>query len=272
MHKKVNYKFDKEKQKSWFPYSVSDVKDDFIIQNGVHGHCPNEICDDDCNSDNVKYWHNFKIDDIIDNSPEIGCFGCSFTYGSFLSQMDTWPNILGQELSLDTGNFGVPGGGADSCFVNLKNAFHRYKIKKAIILLPVMARRLLKFELNSLHFQMPIGPHTEWPFDVFASQQYFDKNFIMEKIQAVKNEIQKDSDNAYSKNIVYEIKKFCKINEIDLYASSWDFETYRYLKDESINLLPFYDMSFSNQRAGDGQHPCRQHNVDWVSTIKTRIL
>jgi len=40
MSQEVNYKHDKEKQKVWFPYSVSAEPDDFIVQNGVHGHCP----------------------------------------------------------------------------------------------------------------------------------------------------------------------------------------------------------------------------------------
>jgi hypothetical protein len=46
MSKKAKY--NKEQQNKWFPYSISEKSNDFIFQNGVHGHCNLELCGEDC--------------------------------------------------------------------------------------------------------------------------------------------------------------------------------------------------------------------------------
>ena len=268
----VNHKHDKESQKDWFPYSISTRPDDFVIQNGVHGRCPDVVCNDDCQRDNPRYWKNLKISDVIDNSPEIGCFGCSFTYGSFLQEDATWPYLLQQSLQRQTGNFGVPGGGADACLTNLVNAHSQFKIKTAIVLFPVMHRKLLKFQSKGLYFQMPIGPHSSWPFDEFLAQNYFDRSFIIDKIEQVKRQIASDIEQIYSKEKIIRIKDYCEEKSIALYTSSWDKQTRHFLVHNNFNVLPLYDMEVSKDRAGDNEHPCGAHNIDWVSNIATSIL
>lgn len=268
----VNHRYDKESQKDWFPYSISTRPDDFVIQNGVHGRCPNVVCDDKCHHDDPKYWQNLKISDFIDNSPEIGCFGCSFTYGSFLQEDATWPYLLQQSLQRSTGNFGVPGGGADACLTNIINAYDQFKIKIAIVLFPVMHRRLLKFQSKGFYFQMPIGPHSSWPFDEFVAQNYFGQSFIIEKIEQVKRQISSDSEQTYSKEKINNIKDFCEEKSIVLYTSSWDQHTRHFLIHNNFKVLPLYDIKVSQRRAGDDEHPCEAHNIDWVSKIATSIL
>ena len=272
MPNNVNHKYDKESQKQWFPYSISGESEDFIIQNGVHGRCPDVICSEDCQHDNPRYWQNLRINDVISNSPEIGCFGCSFTYGSYLQENETWPYLLGQSLKKQTGNFGVPGGGADACLTNLVNAYKRFKIKTAVVLLPVMDRRLLKFQSKDLYFQMPIGPQSSWPFDEFLAQNYFNQKFITDKIEEVRRQIIADTEQEYSKQKIIDIKNYCGEKSITLYASSWNKETRDFLKQNNFNVLSGYDMSVSEERAGDKQHPCKVHNIDWVTKIETSIL
>ena len=267
----VNHKYDKESQKQWFPYSISTVSDDFIIQNGVHGRCPDVICSEDCQQDNPRYWQNLKINDVISNSPEIGCFGCSFTYGSYLQENATWPYLLQQSLKKQTGNFGVPGGGADACLINLINAYNRFKIKTAVVLFPVMDRRLLTFQSKGLNFQIPIGPHSSWPFDEFLAQNYFNQEFIIDKIEEVKRQIVLDTEQKYSKEKIISIKNYCEEKSITLYVSSWDKQTRDFLKQNNFGVLSAYDMSVSEERAGDNEHPCKVHNIDWVSKIETSI-
>jgi hypothetical protein len=272
MTEKVNYKFNKDQQKNWFPYTISTKPDDFILQNGVHGRCPHVICDDSCNQHNPLYWKNLQIEDVVQGPVEIGCFGCSYTYGVFLKESDTWPSLLQQSVLRQTGNFGLPGGGADACLINLTNAYNHYKIKTAIILFPLMDRRLLKFKSKDLFFQMPIQSYSEWPFDELVSQNYFDKTFITEQIKNIKKEITLDVNNTYTKEKILQTKHFCEKNGITLFAGSWNRETESFLKKNNFNLLPFYDISVSDDRAIDTQHPCRTQNLDWISKIETSIL
>jgi len=268
----VDYRFDKEKQARWFPYSISNIPNDFVMQNGVHGRCSGPNCNEHCNEDNPKYWQHVNINDLIRNDPDIGCFGCSFTYGSHLDETDTWPYLLQQALSRPTGNFGVPEGGADSCLINLVNAHKKFGIKKAIVLFPIMGRRLLQFQISDRFFQMPVGLHNEWSYAEPIAKNYFDRQFIIEKIDDMKRQIVSDDENKYSKQKILQTKDFCDENNIELFVSSWDWETQQYLKGNGFRLLPFYDMSVSEDRAGDGRHPARAHNVDWVSKISTDIL
>jgi len=271
----VNYKEDKIKQHKWFPYSVSHSQKDFVIQNGVHLRCPDWKCDESCQQDNPKYWENFSVDDILSETPEtpeIGCFGCSFTFGSFLQVVDTWPYLLGKQLGKRIGNFGVPGGGADACLVNLQAAHKKFAIKTAIVLLPSLQRKLLEFEINGLFFQMPIGPHSDWPYDKNISKSYFDKKTILEKIQNIKKDLTTDKDQIYSKKKILALINYCAKNSIKLFVSSWDDETYNFIKTIDVQTLPYYNMASSIERAGDGNHPCRAQNAIWVSKIYSKIL
>jgi hypothetical protein len=268
----VDYRFDKEKQSRWFPYSISNVPNDFVMQNGVHARCREPNCNEHCNEDNPKYWQHVNINDLIRNDPKIGCFGCSFTYGVHLDETDTWPHLLQQALSRPTGNFGVCEGGADACLINLVNAHKKFGIQKAIVLFPVMERRLLQFQINDKFFQMPVGLHSEWTYSESIAKNHFDKKFITEKIDVIKRQIVSDDKNNYSKQKILQTKDFCDRNNIELFVSSWNWEVRQYLKSNGFELISFYDMSVSKDRTGDGQHPARAHNVDWVSKILPDIL
>ena len=161
----------------------------------------------------------------------------------------------------------------DSCLTNLANAYRLYKIKTAIVLFPVMNRKLLKFGKKDLFFQMPVGPHSEWPYDEFISQNYFSRQFIKDMISKTRKEITNDLDQQYSKQKILLVKDFCSENDIKLFVSSWDQLTMKFLeKNHDFNLLPLYDMTVTKERAVDNEHPCEAHNIDWVSKIATSIL
>ena len=166
----------------------------------------------------------------------------------------------------------MPGGGADACFTNLVNAYEQFKINTAIVLFPVMDRKLLKFQSKGLYFQMPIGPHSSWPFDEFLAQNYFERSFIIDKIEQVKRQIALDVEQTYSKEKIIRIKDYCKEKSIALYTSSWDQQTTHFLANNNFKVLPMYDMKVTQDRAGDDEHPCEAHNIDWVSKIATSIL
>jgi len=270
MEQNIKYVCDKEQQSKWFPYSISIKPNDFIIQNGVHGHCPTDNCSEECNQYNPSYWKNFEIKDLIKDDIEIGCFGCSFTYGNFLPIKDTWPFLIEQKTSKKTGNFGIPGGGADGCYTNLCNAHEVFKIKTAIILFPVMERRLLKFEKHGIFFQFPVGPHTSWPYDDVVSQNYFDRSFIQEKILKTQKELLLDEKNDFSKEEIMKIKKYCSKYNINLMVSSWDPTTYNFLKENGFNMLSRYDMEVTDKRA-PGTHPTFEHNDSWTELIFSDI-
>ena len=170
------------------------------------------------------------------------------------------------------GNFGVPNGGIDACYVNLINSHKIFEIKKAVVLIPFLHRRLLKFTKNNLYFQWPINAHTEWEFNQEISKDYFDIEFIKKELKKIKQELILDTDDTYSLKILKDITLYCEINHIDLYLSSFEANTYKIIKQKYHNILPFYDMSITNERAVDGIHPCKHHNRDWVEKIKNFLL
>jgi hypothetical protein len=133
-----------------------------------------------------------------------------------------------------------------------------------------MDRRLLKFTSNGLYFQLPVGPWSDWIYDFF-SLNHFDKSFIKDKIAHVKKQIALDVDNKYSKEKIMQIKDYCDNNNIRLYVSSWDKATKNFLVQNGFNVLPLYEMWVTTERAGDDYHPCRVHNLDWVSKIAPSI-
>lgn len=268
MSKNVNYKLDKEKQKDWFPYSISKKKDDFIFVNGVHERCSPKPCDINCHEYNENYWKNFTIDDMIKKTIEIGCFGCSFTYGSLLPHDESWPDILENTIKISTGNFGVTNGGLDSCYINLINCYKKFRIKKAIVLIPFLDRRLLKFKKNDFYFQWPVNVNSEWSFDNIISSNHFDGKFINNELSIFKNQLILDKKNSYSLIVLDKIVKYCKINNIDLYLSAYELEIYKTIKEKYSNILPFYDLNVTTKRASDNIHPCKIHNEDWVQKIK----
>ena len=272
MNTETNYNFNRTQQKNWFPYSYSKNPNDFIILNGVHGRCPTVKCSEDCQQSNIDYWKNFTVEHVVDGDIDIGCFGCSFTYGSHLKYEDTWPALLQKTLGMKTANFGVPGGGVDACFINLKNCFEKYKIKTAVILLPQFDRKLCTFEKQGNYFQMPVAPNTEWHYGDNVASNFFDSAFILQQIKRTKKHIVEDIDNKHSIGKLKQLISFCKDNKIQLYLSSWCNEVYNHMKDLSVNLLPFYDLHVVEQRAQDGEHPCVQHNQIWVDDIKSKIL
>jgi len=114
--------------------------------------------------------------------------------------------------------------------------------------------------------------HSEWTYSESIAKNHFDKKFITEKIDVIKRQIVSDDKNNYSKQKILQTKDFCDRNNIELFVSSWNWEVRQYLKSNGFELISFYDMSVSKDRTGDGQHPARAHNVDWVSKILPDIL
>lgn len=54
----------------------------------------------------------------IDWSQCIVCFGCSMTFGTGVSDLDTWPQQLSQQLGVHTVNMGQPGGSVQLMWAN----------------------------------------------------------------------------------------------------------------------------------------------------------
>ena len=181
-----------------------DIKNpnDFIILNGVHGRCPTVKCSEDCQQSNIDYWKNFTVEHVVDGDIDIGCFGCSFTYGSHLKYEDTWPALLQKTLGMKTANFGVPGGGVDACLINLKNCFEKYKIKTAVILLPQFDRKLCSFEKEGNYFQMPVAPNTEWHYGDNVASNFFDSAFILQQIKRTKKHIVMHANKQFQQEVV----------------------------------------------------------------------
>lgn len=189
---------------------------------------------------------------------EIACFGCSFTYGSYLDHDQTWPHYLGGNVK----NYGV-GGNSISAIVGTAHWYvSNFKCEKLIILLPHVCRLQFYDKLKGL-----------WTFIPFKAEQ-------------AKREIKKTFDDivmfgepslifsgyaARMKELLAEMNK-----RTDLYISSYQTDTYVMLNEiisDECQILPFYELSDKFDLASDKEHPGPEHNrifADQIRPIITR--
>ena len=267
----MDYRYDKENQKTWFPYYVSDKKIDYIFPTGVHFRCSDGRCKEDCQKENPNYWKNI-LNLEIPKHFQIGCYGCSNTAGPNLRLDQTWPGHLSKMIGRSTANFGVPMGGLDSIFYNLRASFRDHEMRNAIILLPNFERRLLEIERNGLYLRHPVSIHTQWVFDSSVAKDLINKSEIIFLIREIKKNIVNDIDNTYSKKKLDDIISFCKENQISLQLSSWDKEVYTYVKKNYTSYtLPIFDLSWPFKMMLDMFHPGPDFHYYWAKSIKEQI-
>jgi hypothetical protein len=198
----------------------------------------------------------------------IPCFGCSFTYGPFHKEKESWPFLLAQETGKKFLNLGVCGAGIDLIYNNLTLLYSKYKFKECVILFPPFERRVIKNTINNLYFNFPNNLETKDNYFYF----FHDIN-IKKQIIKVKEKILKDNNNIYSKKILYKIIKFCNNKNIKLFCSSWSNDVYDHLQNNNnIVLLPTYpNLNIFTERSNDNAHPHKKHHVFFVNEIKKII-
>ena len=188
-----------------------------------------------------------------DQFTDIGtaCFGCSFTYGAFLDDNQTWPYHLGNAK-----NYGV-GGNSISAIVGTAHWYvQNFKCDRLVMLLPHVCR----LQLHDQHK----GP---WTFIPFQSDK-----LDGEAKEKVKDIVMFGEPSLLFSGYATRMKELLvEINEkTDLYITSYQPDTYDML-DKTMNgvckILPFYKMSVEFEMASDNEHPGPEHNRIFANQI-----
>jgi hypothetical protein len=201
----------------------------------------------------------------------IPCFGCSFTYGAYQLDTESWPYLLSQKTNKNFLNLGIGGLGIDGIYNNLKLLYRKHKFDQCVILFPNFERRIVRSQIQDLWIRL----HST--IDIFETNNilhfYTDKN-LRKKMKTIKEKIIEDVTNRYSKKFLIKILNFCKNNNIALYSSSWNDDVYEWLqKDNDLKLLPkFPKLSIFKERADDGAHPHKKHYEFFADQIKNYFL
>ena len=192
-----------------------------------------------------------KRDQFTDT--QTACFGCSFTYGTFLQYDQTWPYYLGP----NTKNYGG-GGKTISSTVGTAHWFvQNFKCDKIVMLLPHVCRLQLQDQKKGLR--------TFIPFQADDTNEEIAKDIIMFGEPSL-------LFSGYSnrmKELLAEISK-----KVDLYITSYQSDTYNMLDqtmDEFCKILPFYELSSEFRLASDNQHPGPDHNQFFANKIRPII-
>jgi len=219
---------------------------------------------------------NKEFRDKVTNS-SIACFGCSFTFGSFLEYNESWPAQLSINTRKDVKNYGIGGSNNQEIIANACEYAKKYQTNDVIILLcHFCSLQLIKD--NQLHNWQPL---------------------ISRKLQKLikDNQLcnwQPDSDNKFYKLFPKELKKMIdysetsllfagqvpyfleKIEEIksnikgNVFVSTYIEDHYECLKkidNKNFILLPFYEMSKEFPLASDNFHPGPEHNRLFAESI-----
>lgn len=258
----------------WFNYYYSDRRWDFIYDNAVldcnaEHHCYSSVCGCPKSTTHRNLFMNRPYSPIHTKgaSYDLGCFGCSITAGSGLLRGDEWPARLSGSSSVI--NLAVPGLGADGIFMNLTRAFDCFKMKRVIVLLPSLARRLLRFSVDDQHFRIPVVPSVKGlrSSDSFA---WFSHDWLNDRYARVRDGlVLEDRWTGYSKRIILRMLKILKQNGKPFWISSWCPNTYSFLESLDLRdcLLPIFPAN--DRGALDGQHPSSYLHEKWVEQVRS---
>lgn len=226
--------------------------------------------------ENVQQWQdgdfNYNISSLgfrdidLPNELDIAAFGCSITFGQGMPAEMIWPTILGQSLNKSVYNFGQPAASTRSILDIFLILSQHIKIKKAIFLFPtyyrylVAATHIINDKINLISVLPSYVSHLQklYNFNSFKFYEYFPNSELLRIF----------------KDCVYTLEFICKINNIEMYCSSWDHTTYENLcgmNFTTAKILPEWasknSPEFSNDLARDLVHPGKKHHISWSEKI-----
>lgn len=211
----------------------------------------------DYNLLDFKYKTNtfgFRGDWDLNYIPEnsIAVFGCSFTFGIGCSEQDLWITKLANNLNCKVYNFGVAGSSLEhSCLIYL--ILSKFvKFSKIVILVPSMTRFFYPNEVKD-YFKL--------------------ENFISEfKCRDIQTEVLRENlydvlDTLYFQHkLLFNIEQILNVSKLSnaqVYLSSWDNITYKFIKDvfsERVTVLPFFRHNVGKYFGRDGGHAGKETN------------
>ena len=196
---------------------------------------------------------------------DLAAFGCSFTFGSGLPENMLWHNVLAKKLNTTCANFGIPSCSIESIVDIFLIASKHVTIKKAIFLLPSIerlqiAKKLGEGELVKYFNIMPsYSSAVNEFFEIYSDQIY--RALPLEEIYKI------------CKNQLYLLDHIAKERNIQVYMSSWDPKTYKFINQLDLDsvILPAWvspSLEFANaDLARDLKHPGFKHHELFIDNI-----
>lgn len=210
--------------------------------------------------------YGFRAEDTV-TDVDIAAFGCSFTFGLGLPADKLWHSFLAAKLGLNSFNFGIPGASVQTvCEIFLIVSTH-INIKKAIFLLPSFARsQIVKYSDKTLYSVSLIPGHKS----ILAEHLGIESEIYYRGIPL--EDVYKQA-----KNILCLVDHIAKERNIELYLSTWDFDSGQFLNQMTFNhakLLPKWvtPPHGIDDFARDKMHPGIVHHQHWVDQIKSLII
>ena len=196
--------------------------------------------------------------DEIPLETDLAAFGCSFTFGLGLPNYMLWHDMLAKKLNTQCVNFGQPACSIESIVDIFLIASKHVTIKKAIFLLPSINRLQIAKKhpdcdlINYVNVMPDYSSGVNELFGVSSDKVY--RAIPEEEIYKI------------CKNQLYLLDYIAKERGIQVYISSWEEETYDFVKQldvESI-ILPRWEspsLEFANaDLARDLKHPGPKHH------------
>ena len=218
----------------------------------------------------------FRGENTLPAEVDLAAFGCSFTFGQGLADYMTWPNLLATSLGMSTYNFGQPASGVKNIADLFAILTNHVKIKHAVFLLPPYHRlqvAAINRRTNSVDFLaiIPNYGHNDWI-----------KTRYGVNIDEIYKELPNEEMLKVFKDSVYLIDYLAKLKGIQTYYSSWDKDTYQFLKqmNKDLTVLPEWTARsvytgvveyLKNDLARDMEHPGIKHHENWAWQIKDLI-
>lgn len=257
---------------TWFPLTFSAEKTGMIFRNNELN-CPNDIgCWSGCTYEHDPAWQKFNFDlYVLKNHYDYITLGCSITAGTGILKKNAWPNLIEKEGN-DILNFGVPGGGQDQIFLNVKELIRKkIKFSKMIILFPSSGRRLLRISKHGLFFNYFINSNMEYNLDHFNI--FFKKDELNDICRKSQRKLVMSDYLERDTRIIKRLISLLTKESIDFYVSSWDDDIYNILQScvDKINLLPQFNADKDQSVGIDGKHPADNIHKKWFETIKKQI-
>lgn len=212
------------------------------------------------NIEGIPTLNTAKFRDPVDNC-DIACFGCSFTYGSFVSKEESWPYLLGKKIDKVVLNYGIGGSNNQEIFANAIEYSKKYKCKNMILLLCHFCRLQLSL------------PETNTIVNWYPNQEKKIKSQIVE--DETKNMLLYSEDSVIFGSQVKKIINFIETIEKNIngrvHIGCYIKEQYDLLskiKEIRDRLLQVFYLDPKFPLASDDQHPGPKHYEQWVNEIK----
>jgi hypothetical protein len=201
----------------------------------------------------------------IPTKVDLAIFGCSFTFGTGLPLEMLWHTVLANRLNTEAANYGMPGASVQSIVDVALIVSNHTSINRAIFLLPTFSRiQIAKSspDMDEVNYLSVIPNHKS----ALCRAYGIDTDMIVKTIP--NEEMFKElRDSLYIVDYIFKQKN------IKTYYSSWDPDTYAFLKqmDFQGTLLPDWTSKGMEQAttdlARDKLHPGPIHQTQFVDKI-----